>query len=168
MATVGTRAYPADVDDDEGIVRTDNEIRGVLACARAGIERYGFGDGLIPGVLERPWSNARWADNAWLRGVRDLLEWVLGERTAGPLAGTAYGRRPTPGEMRHELRLAGRVMLQGARIPVNPDWPPPQAAEAMACTAEWLTGREDAPPACEDGHGVYQCSCGVVEGAFPV
>jgi hypothetical protein len=138
----------------QGIVRTDDEIRRVLNLARAGIARYGFGEQLHPDDLARPWSNGRWQDNAWLRGVRDLLEWVLGERETGPGQGTPASR-PTIEDLYADLGNRSEVMLQGSRIPVRPGWPPPQSAEAWDATLDWLDGESDEPPAAEHG-GAYQ------------
>jgi hypothetical protein len=155
MASVGACAY-AEYVDDEGFARTDDEIRRVLHFARAGIARYGFGEELHPDDLARPWGNGRWQDNAWLRGVRDVLEWVIGDRGTGPLAGTvAAASRATFSDLCRDLGNRDEVMMQGSRIPVRPGWPPPQSAEAMDATLDWLCGAADEPPATEHG-GAYR------------
>ena len=118
MAIVGAAAYPAGMDE-EGFAPSDAEMRRVLELARAGIARYGFGEELHPEDLARPWGNARWQDNAWLRGVRDLLEWVLGERACGPLRGTPAAR-PTPYDVYADLSDIDEIMRQGSRCPVRP------------------------------------------------
>ena len=113
MAIVGAAAYPADMDE-EGFAPSDAEMRRVLGLARAGIARYGFGEELHPEDLARPWGNARWQDNAWLRGVRDLLEWVLGDaslRAAARHSGSAADavrrvRRPQRHRRDHAAGLA--------------------------------------------------------------
>lgn len=157
MAIVGTAAYPAAMDQD-GWAREDVEIRRVLELARAGIARYGFGEELHPEDLARPWGNGRWMDNAWLRGVRDLLEWVAGEVAYGPLRGTPAAR-PTPCEVYADTADIDEIMRQGSRCPVRPGWPPPQSGEAMDATVHWLEGETDVPPVCEHALGAYQCAC---------
>ena len=139
------------------VVRTDEEIRQVLAHARAGIARYGFGEHLSAQDLARPWGNADWQDNAWLRGVRDILAWYLGEVTTGPMRGLERAHPDLPeiyGDVHSKMSF---VMAQGMRRPVEPGWPPPQSAEAWEHTLLWLQGRQYAP-ACEHG-GVYRCGC---------
>ena len=157
MAIVGAAAYPAGMEE-EGFAPSDAEIRRVLELARTGIARYGFGEELHPEDLARPWGNARWQDNAWLRGVRDLLEWVLGERACGPLRGTPAAR-PTPYDVYADLSDIDEIMWQGSRCPVRPGWPPPQSGEAMDATVHWLDGDTDVPPVCEHALGAYQCAC---------
>ncbi|HEX9357381.1 MAG TPA: hypothetical protein VF933_26625 [Streptosporangiaceae bacterium] len=155
MAIVAAGAYPAGMDA-EGIVRSGDEIRRVLARARGGISRYGFGEELSREDLALPWKSGdrggQWMDNAWLRGVRDLLEWVLAGRAIADL----YDALPDLDE----------IMQQGSRRPVEAGWPPPQSAEAMDATEDWLTGETDAPPACEHG-GVYRCGCSWIAGLTP-
>jgi hypothetical protein len=141
----------------EGVVRTDEEIRRVLEHARNGITRYGFGEDLHPADLAQPWGNARWQDNAWLRGVRDVLAWLLGDVTTGPMTG-ARTAQPTLTDIYDDLADMDEIMQQGSRIPVRPGWPPPQTGEAWDATLDWLQGRQDWAPACEHG-GTYQCGC---------
>jgi hypothetical protein len=172
IADVGHPAYPAGMTPEERkeyedardfygdygagpVVRTDEEIRRVLAYARAGIARYGFGEHLSAADLARPWGNGRWQDNAWLRGVRDILAWYLGDVTTGPVLHLEREHPTLPeiyGDVHYRLRSA---MFQGVRIPVVPGWPPPQSAEAWEHTLEWLQGRTDEPPATPHG-GIYQ------------
>lgn len=156
MTSVSNGAYPASMrspDDDgdgEGCARTEAEIRQVLEHARAGITRYGYGEDLNPADLARPWGNPRWQDNAWLRGVRDILE-----RACLDLGG---GRHPTILDLYATVPGMAEVMKQGSRIPVHEGWPPPQSAEAWDATLQWLDGRMDCAPACEHG-GAYACGC---------
>jgi len=157
MAIVGVPAYAAGMDE-EGFAPGEAKIRRVLELARAGIARYGFGEELHPADLARPWGNARWQDNAWLRGVRDLLEWVLGETVLGPVRGTP-AVKPTPYDVYRDLGDIDEIMWQGSRCPVRPGWPPPQSGEAMDATVRWLDGRTGKPPVCEHALGAYQCGC---------
>jgi hypothetical protein len=170
METVTGRAYSADMDDDERIARSDEDIRRVLALARRGIARYGYGEDLHPDDLAGPWrTSGPWQDNAWLRGVRDLLEWVLGERACGPVTGyRAAGDRPTMMELYGDTPNIDELMLQGARRRVEPGWIPPQSAEAMEATLDWLDGTTDEEPARVSG-GLYQYNEDWVTGeAVPV
>ncbi len=157
MATVHPAVYPAGMDE-ERFAPSDAEIRRVLELPGAGMARYGCGEKLPPADLARPWGNARWQDNAWLRGVCDLLEWVLGERACGPLRGTPTAR-PTPYDVYADLSDIDEIMQQGSRCPVRPGWPPPQSGEAMDATVRWLDGDTDIPPVCVHGLGAYQCAC---------
>lgn len=170
MASVGSGAYPAymdaDEDDYDDCVRTDEEVRQVLGYARAGIKRYGYGEELHPDDLARPWGNARWQDNAWLRGVRDVLEWLAGDVACGPMRGTPAAR-PTLTDIYNDLSDVDEVMMQGSRIRVRAGWPPPQTGEAWDATLKWLQGRQDWAPACPDGKGVYQCACAQIAAMTP-
>jgi len=158
MASVSAPAYPAGMAA-EGYARTDDEIRQVLDLARAGLHRYGYGKQLHPEDLARPWAQAgTWKDNAWLSGVRDLLEWVLGERTDGPLSGHEPGHRATLDDLDEDLADIDDAMDQGKYTPPDPGWPPPQAVEAMNHTLAWLQGEYPIPPVCPEGEGAYGCS----------
>ncbi len=158
MAIVGTAAYPAAMDED-GFAPDDAEIRRVLELARAGVARYGYGEELHPEDLARPWAQpGAWKDNAWLRGVRDLLEWVAGDVTCGPLRGTPAAR-PTPWDVYADTSGIDEIMRQGSRCPVRPGWPPPQSGEAMNATVHWLDSKTDVLPVCEHALGAYQCGC---------
>jgi hypothetical protein len=160
MAIVCTAAYPAVMNEDEdGFARSDAEVRRVLELARAGIARYGFGEELHPEDLARPWAQSGpWKDNAWLRGVRDLLEWVAGDVAAGPLRGTPAAQ-PGPYDVYDDTADLEEIMRQGSRCPVWPGWPPPQSGEAINATVHWLDGETEVPPVCEHALGAYQCGC---------
>jgi hypothetical protein len=65
---------------------------------------------------------------AWLRGVRDLLTWVLGERDAAPLCNRTVGL-PTTYDLTYEEAAGDPVILQGrpGGISVDPvTYPAPQ------------------------------------------
>jgi hypothetical protein len=167
MPDVGGCAYPAGMafvrtfertePYEPGFAPSGEEIRQVLGYARAGIERYGYGEELHPADLARPWGNGQWQDNAWLRGVRDVLSWVAGDVDTGPYLGL-HVPHPTITHVYDDVRDMDEIMRQGARIPVRPGWPPPQTAEAWDATLDWLNGEPVGPPACEHG-GAYSCSC---------
>ena len=138
-------------------VRSDAEIRAVLDSAIAGTDRYGFGAVFHPDDMLHPWSNSgAWFDAAWLSGVRDLLAWVLGDRLDGPLAGTSVCM-PTASQVSRELGHLEEAQLQGREVRPDPSlYPPPQAAEAMEDTRDWLTGEITTAPCCPHGLGAYQ------------
>jgi hypothetical protein len=104
-------------------------------------------------------------NSAWLRGVRDLLDWVLGERAASPLCGRTAGLSPSY-DLTYEDSAADEVVLQGrpGGIAVDPGtYPPPQYGEAIQETIRWLRGETITPPVDQDGCGVYQ-ACPEVSG----
>ena len=90
------------VDDDnrgrfigarDDYARTDEDIRQVRDHARRGLETFDLPEPMDPADARNPWRwDASWMNAAWLRGVRDLLDWVLGERAASPLC--RQDRRP--------------------------------------------------------------------------
>jgi hypothetical protein len=105
-----------------------------------------------------PWQwDAAWMNAAWLRGVRDLLDWVLGDRAASPLRGRLVGL-PNTYDLTYEDATANDVVLQGrpAGLPVNPDtYPPPQYGEGVQAAIRWLRGETTTPPADQDGCSAY-------------
>ena len=58
---------------------------------------------------------------AWLRGVRDLLDWVLGDRPTAPLSGRTVGP-PTAYDLTHEENIADDIIQQGrpGGLPTDP------------------------------------------------
>jgi hypothetical protein len=158
MTSVSNSAYPAGMDYLEAeyigvpYARSGDEIRQVLAHALAGIERYGYGEVLSAAKLARPWGDAKWQDNAWLRGVRDILGKI------NPQPGQAARDWPPLAELYDGVPHMREISVQGSRVPVHPGWPPPQTGEAWSATLEWLAGQADEAPACEHG-GVYACGC---------
>src|ERR1022692_516594 len=61
--------------------RTDADIRQTRDNARRGLDAFDLPDPMNPADAINPgqWE-AGWMNAAWLRGVRDLLDWVLGQR----------------------------------------------------------------------------------------
>jgi hypothetical protein len=123
-----------------------------------------------PAGARIPWQwDAGWMNAAWLRGVRDLLDWVLGDRPASPLCGRIVGL-PMVYDLTYEDGAADDVVLQShpAGLPVDPDtYPPPQYGEGLQETIRWLRGKTTTPPADQHGCGAYapcpdsvpRCTC---------
>jgi hypothetical protein len=141
-----------------GYARTDDDIRRVCDYALLGLKAGDLPDVMSPAEARHPWRwGAAWVNAAWLRGVRDLLAWVLGERDAAPLCGRAGGL-PTTYDLTYEQAAAGPVVMQGrpGGIPVDPAaYPPPQYGEAIQAAIAWLRGETTAAPVTKDGHGRY-------------
>ena len=155
--------------------RPDQVIREVLSWAQ-----FGLGAGDLPAPMDplfatRPWQwNASWMDAAWLRGTRDMLAWVAGDRDTAPLSGEIAHLPPLADAM-IEYGLAYDVLEQGrpGGQPVQPaTYPPPQYGEAVQATCDWLSGALTSPPADRHGHGAYSgcrerdvpCRCTVTGG----
>ena len=155
------------VDDDnrgrfigarDDYARTDDDIRQVRDHARRGLEACDLPDPMDPADARTPWQwDAGWMNAAWQRGVRDLLDWVLGERAASPLRGRLVGR-PSTYDLTYEDGAAEDVILQGrpSGLPVDPaTYPPPQYGEGVQAAIQWLRGETTTPPADQHGCGAY-------------
>jgi hypothetical protein len=143
--------------------RTDDDIRQVRARARRGLEACDLPDPMDPADARTPWQwDAGWMNAAWLRGVRDLLDWVLGERAASPLRGRLVGL-PDTYDLTYEDGAADDVILQGrpSGLPVDPaTYPPPQYGEGIQASIRWLRGETITPPVDQDGCGAYVACLG--------
>ena len=132
----GSDEIPVD-DDNRGrligargdYARTDDDIRQVLDHALLGLKAFDLPSPChhptpsTPGAGTPAWMNA-----AWLRGVRDLLTWVLGETPTSPLCQRTVGL-PTTYDLTYEEAAADDVVLQGrpGGHPVDPDGLPAAA-----------------------------------------
>jgi hypothetical protein len=146
----GTDEVPVD-DDNRGRIiggrgdyaRTDEAIRQVLHHALLGLKPFDLPEPMSPSDAEHPWCrDATWMNAAWMRGVRDILTWVLGETPASPLCQRTVGL-PTTYDLTYEESAAADVVLQGrpGGIPVDPAaYPPPQYGEGVQATISWLRG----------------------------
>jgi hypothetical protein len=138
--------------------RTDDDIRQVRDHARRGLEACDLPDPMDPADARTPWQwDVGWMNAAWLRGVRDLLDWVLGDRPASPLGGRVVGL-PTVYDLTYEDEASNDVLMQGrpAGLLVDPDiYPPPQYGEGLQETIQWLRGETTTPPVDQHGHGAY-------------
>ena len=103
-----------------------------------------------------PWQwDPAWMNAAWLRGVRDLLNWVLGDEYTSPLC-NRFIVRPPPDYLVFEEEAAEETAQQGrpGGEPVDPDDHPPQYGEAIQATIRWLRGEATSLPV-NHGSGPY-------------
>lgn len=153
--------------------RTDAEIRQVRDWAELGLRESGdLPVPMDPDDATRPWSwDAGWMNAAWLRGVRDFLTWVAGERADAPLSGRVE-RLPSLTLATWEDSYAEDVLLQGrpgGHVVQPGRYPPPQYGEAIQECIQWLDGRSIRPPVDQHGCGAYvacpddgpRCTCPV-------
>jgi hypothetical protein len=129
--------------------RTDEQIRAVRDNARRSLDISGLPDPMYPADALHPWRwHVAWMHAAWLRGVRDLLDWVLGDRVASPLGQQVVGL-PAVHDLEHEDLQAEDIASQGrpSGVTVDPDaYPPPQYAEAIQESIRWLRGEATSSP----------------------
>jgi hypothetical protein len=129
--------------------RTDAQIRAVRDHARRGLEISDLPDPMDPTDTLHPWRwPATWMHAAWLHGVRDLLDWVLGDLVTSPLGQQAVGL-PTAHDLEYEDLQADDVASQGrpGGVIVDPAaYPPPQYAEAIQASIRWLRGEATISP----------------------
>jgi hypothetical protein len=138
--------------------RTDTGIRATRDHARRTVQTRDQPHLTDPGDAADPWH---WTpgqmDTAWLGGVADLLDWVLGDRPAAPLSGHATGL-PTAYDLTYEDAAAAEAAARGrpGGPPANPArHPPPQYAEAIQAAIGWLRGQVTSPPVDKHGRGAY-------------
>jgi len=138
--------------------RTDDDIRQVREHALRGLAACDLPEPMSAAEARHPWRwDAGWMNAAWLRGVRDLLQWVLGECPASPLCGRT-ARQPTTYDLIYEDAAADDVVLQGrpGGGVVDPRaYPPPQYGEGIQATVRWLRGEATTPPVDSAGRGPY-------------
>jgi hypothetical protein len=161
----GTDEIPVD-DDNRGrligargdYARTDDDIRQVLDHALLNLKAFDLPEPMSPSDAKHPWRwDATWMNAAWLRGVRDILTWVLGEIPTSPLCQSSVGL-PTAHDLTFEESAADDVVLQGrpGGHPVDPTaYPPPQYGEGIQHTISWLRGETTAPLSDDNGQGPY-------------
>ena len=160
-----TDEIPVDDDNRSRLIgargdyaRTDDDIRQTLDHALSGLKAFDLPEPMSPSDAQHPWRwDAIWMNAAWLRGVRDILTWVLGETPTSPLCQRTIGL-PTTYDLTYEESAAADVVLQGrpGGHPVDPTaYPPPQYGEGIRATISWLRGETTKPPTDHNGHGPY-------------
>jgi hypothetical protein len=93
---------PADCDNRGQLIgargdyaHTDQEIRHVRNLAQRGLDDCELRDATDLAKARSHWQrNPRRMNAAWLNGVRDLLDWVLGDRVVSPLSGRSLTKPP--------------------------------------------------------------------------
>jgi hypothetical protein len=123
--------------------RTDEQIREVRDLAKRSFEACDLPDPVDLAEARNPWLwPATWMHAAWLRGVRDLLDWILGDRATSPF-GQQLAGLPTAHDPEYEDLQADDVAWQGrpGGGAIDPDaYLPPQYGEAIQATIGWLHG----------------------------
>jgi hypothetical protein len=139
-------------------VRTDTDIRQILDYALLGLNAFDLPEPMSPSDAKNPWRwDATWMDAAWLRGVRDILAWVLGDTPTSPLCRRNVGQ-PTTYDLTYEESAADDVVLQGRPCghAVDPRaHRPPQYGEGIQAAISWLRGETTTSPADHNGHSPY-------------
>jgi len=138
--------------------RTDDDIRQVLDHALLSLKAFDLSEPMPPSDAKHPWRwDATWINAAWLRGVRAILTWILGQTPTSPFCQRAVGL-PTTYDLTYEESAADDVVLQGrpGGHPVDPAaFPPPQYGEGVQATISWLRGETTISPTDHKGHGPY-------------
>jgi hypothetical protein len=100
----------------------------------------------------------------WVRGVLDLLTWVCGETSEGPLSGQRSAGRPTLYGVALDV---SRAMAGVIRAREAGDLVRARRRESLMETFLWLAGWNPLPPVDRHGHGAFEdcpesgapCSC---------
>jgi hypothetical protein len=138
--------------------RTDDQIRAIRDRARDSLKAHDLPKIMDPADALNPWRwDATWMNAAWLRGVRDLLDWILGGRPLSPLGQRVVGL-PTARDLDQEDLDADDVVNQGRPGSTVADpaaYPPPQYGEAIHATIHWLRGDATISPVDQTGNSPY-------------
>jgi len=135
--------------------RTDNEIRRVRNHALRGLRSAEAPGGV--GLDDLSHQDASQMKAAWLRGIRDQLDWVLGDRPDSPLCRRTVGL-PTVYDLTYEESAASEIAIGGSRGRVAADPAHcfrPQYGEAIVAAILWLRGEGTVPPVDQAGRGPY-------------
>ena len=137
--------------------RTGEEMREVRDRALRGLETFDLPDPMDPADARNPWRwDPAWMNAAWLQGVRDLLNWVLGEHYVSPLR-NRFMVRPPLDNLSIEEEASEEIARQGrpGGEPIDLEDHPPQYGEAIQTTIRWLRGEVTVPPVDRQGCGPY-------------
>jgi hypothetical protein len=129
------------VSDSAVYPHTRAEIEEVYSWALLAEERHPWCDASAPATHRMAFG--------WARGAVDLLAWVCGEITEGPLTGKSVSGRPTL----YEVSLDACRGMTGIRLAREAS--DPMRASRMESLMEvfmWLTGWNVAPPVGRHGH----------------
>jgi hypothetical protein len=140
--------------------RTDDDIRRVRDHALRVLRSAKVPAGVGPDHLSH--QDTSQMKTAWLSGVRDQLDWVLGDRPDSPLCHRTVGL-PTVYDLTYEENAAGEIAIDGClgRTPANPTLClRPQYSEAIVAAIRWLRGEATSAPVDQKGRGPYD-SCRV-------
>ena len=137
--------------------RTDEEMREVRDHALHGLEAFDLPESMDPADACNPWRwDLAWMNAAWLRGVRDLLNRVLGDEYVSPLR-NRFMVRPPLDNLSIEEEASEEIARQGrpGGEPIDLEDHPPQYGEAIQTTIRWLRGEVTVPPVDRQGCGPY-------------
>jgi hypothetical protein len=156
------------VDDDnrgrfigarDDYARTDDDIRQLRDHTRISLAAHEWPEIMTPDDTSSPrQSDAdRMEAAAWLRGVHDLLDWILGERPATPLCHRTV-QLPTVDDLTFEENAADELVAQShsdSPLADSASKTALQYAEAVQATIHWLRGEATTPPVDHEGRGSY-------------
>jgi hypothetical protein len=147
---------PADCDNRGQLIgargdyaRTDQEIRQVRDLAQRELNDSDLPYATDPVNACNYWPRDPGRMNAaWLQGIRDLLDWVLGDRDVSPLSGRTLTKPPLQ-ELDLENEAAEEIVRQGrlGGTPADPSASPPHYGEGVHAAIHWLRGQTTAMPA---------------------
>jgi hypothetical protein len=128
--------------------RTDTDIRQVRDHATRRLQSSGtrMADDLAdPGTRRR--QEASTIDDIWLRSIRDLLDWVLGDRPDSPLCHRVVGL-PAAYDLTYEEGAAEEMASRGNGAVVHSETAcsHPRHGGAIATTIRWLRGESTTSP----------------------
>jgi hypothetical protein len=134
------------------VVRSPEQIAGILALAAEGVQRAAAqGRGLDADADARAFARQ---DAEYLNGVLATLAWVLGERADSPITST-HSRELTTRALKME-RVHAEDVIEQSRYPWMADrLPPLWYGEGVKFTITWLLGDWTAPPVDPAGRGPY-------------
>ena len=134
------------------VVRSPEQIAGILALAAEGVQRAAAqGRDLDAGADARAFARQ---DTGYLNGVMATLAWILGERAGSPVA-RAHSRELTTRDLKME-RVRAEDVIEQSRYPWMADrLPPLWYGEGVKFTITWLLGDWTAPPVDPAGRGPY-------------
>ena len=134
------------------IVRSPEQIAGILALAAEGVQRAAAkGRDLDADADARAFARQ---DADYLNGVMATLAWVLGERADPPIT-SPHSRELTTKTLKMQ-RVHAEDVIEQSRYPWMADrLPPLWYGEGVKFTITWLLGDWTAPPVDPAGRGPY-------------